>query len=463
MERRDFLKIFGAGAAATAVAACTGKGPQANNAAKKEPGEMTYRTSSLGDKVSLLGYGCMRWPTTTDAEGKTVIEQEQVNALVDYAIEHGVTYFDTAPVYGQGQSERVSGIALNRHPRDKFLIATKLSNTRDYSREAALTMYKHSFEALQVDHIDYYLLHSVGGSTNTLTSMEVLQKRFFENGILDFLLKEREAGRIRHLGFSFHGDQQVFDHLLKLHDENAEQGGRPLWDFVQIQMNYVDWNHAQLISRRNVNASYLYNELERRGIRVVIMEPLLGGRLVNLPQHASEKLLTRDPNASLASWAFRFCGTYPGVMCALSGMTYKEHLVDNLATFSPLEPLTDDDLKLLEEIAYDYANHPIIPCNDCKYCMPCPYGVDIPGIFVHYNKCVNEAMIQEDRQDPAYRKARRAYLVSLDKNVERMRQANHCIGCTQCVDACPQRINIPVQLRRIEDFTEVLRRDKSPL
>ncbi|MBQ2148507.1 MAG: aldo/keto reductase, partial [Bacteroidales bacterium] len=326
MERRDFLKIFGAGAAATAVAACTGKGPQASNAAKKEPGEMTYRTSSLGDKVSLLGYGCMRWPTTTDAEGKTVIDQEQVNALVDYAIEHGVTYFDTAPVYGQGQSERVSGIALNRHPRDKFLIATKLSNTRDYSREAALTMYKHSFEALQVDHIDYYLLHSVGGSTNTLTSMEVLQKRFFENGVLDFLLKEREAGRIRHLGFSFHGDQQVFDHLLKLHDENAEQGGRPLWDFVQIQMNYVDWNHAQLISRRNVNASYLYNELERRGIRVVIMEPLLGGRLVNLPQHASEKLLTRDPNASLASWAFRFCGTYPGVMSALSGMTYKEHL-----------------------------------------------------------------------------------------------------------------------------------------
>ena len=262
MERRDFLKIVGIGTAATAVAACTGKAPQAA-AHKKEPGEMTYRTSRLGDKVSLLGYGCMRWPTTTDAEGKTVIDQEQVNALVDYAIEHGVTYFDTAPVYGQGESERVTGIALKRHPRDKFLIATKMSNSRgDDSFEFAHKMYRHSFEALQVDYLDYYLLHSVGGSRGELTSMDVLQRRFFDNGLLDFLLKEREAGRIRHLGFSFHGDQQVFDHLLKLHDENAATGGRPLWDFVQIQMNYVDWNHAHILSARNVNASYLYDELD---------------------------------------------------------------------------------------------------------------------------------------------------------------------------------------------------------
>ena len=228
-------------------------------------------------------------------------------------------------------------------------------------------------------------------------------------------------------------------------------------------MNYVDWNHAQLISRRNVNASYLYAELERRGISVVIMEPLLGGRLVNLPQHAADKLLARNPNASLASWAFRFCGTYPGVMCALSGMTYKEHLVDNLSTFCPVEPLTEEELAFLEEVADDYANHPIIPCNDCKYCMPCPYGVDIPGVFVHYNKCVNQAMIKENRQDPAYRKARRAYLVSLDRSVDRLQQANHCIGCAQCVDACPQRIAIPAQMRRIEAFTEQLRRDQSPL
>jgi len=462
MERRDFLKIFGAGAATAAVTACTGEAAKAAPE-KKEPGAMTLRKSRLGDDVSLLGYGCMRWPTTTDAEGKTVIDQEQVNSLVDHAIEHGITYFDTAPVYGQGQSERVTGIALKRHPREKFLIATKMSNSREYSFESALTMYRHSFEALQVDYLDYYLLHSVGGSRGELTSMEVLQKRFFENGLLDFLLKEREAGRIRHLGFSFHGDQQVFDHLLRLHDENAEAGGRPLWDFVQIQMNYVDWKMAQIRSRREVNAEYLYGELERRGIGVVIMEPLLGGRLANLPQHAADQLLARNPGASLASWAFRFCGTYPGVMCVLSGMTYMEHLEDNLSTFCPLEPLTDDDLKLLGDIAEDYVNFPLVPCTDCKYCMPCPYGVDIPGVFLHYNKCVNEANIEEDRQDPAYRKARRAYLVSLEKSLDKFRQADHCIGCAQCVDACPQRIAIPAQMRRIEEYTEQLRRDQSPL
>ena len=462
MKRRNFLKIFGAGTAAAAVAACTGKTAEVT-ARKKEPGTMTYRKDRRGEDVSLLGYGCMRWPTTTDAEGKTVIDQEQVNELVDYALEHRVNYFDTAPVYGQGESERVTGIALSRHPRASYKIATKMSNSREYSFDTAIKMYRHSFEMLQTDYIDYYLLHSVGGSRGELSSMDVLQQRFFDNGLLDFLLKEREAGRIRNLGFSFHGDQQVFDHLLQLHDENAATGARPLWDFVQIQMNYVDWNHAHTLSARNVNAAYLYDELDKRDIPVVIMEPLLGGRLANLPQHAADQLLARDPGSSLASWAFRFCGTKPRVLTALSGMTYKEHLVDNLSTFCPLEPLTDDDLQLLEGIAQDYVNFPLIPCTDCKYCMPCPYGVDIPGVFTHYNKCVNEGSLEEDRQDPAYRKARRAYLVSLDRSLDKLRQADHCIGCAQCVDACPQRIPIPGRMRRIEEYTEQLRRDQSPL
>ena len=456
MKRRDFIKIVGTGAAAATAAACAPKKPEAS-AISKEPGTMTYRKDGHGEDVSLLGYGCMRWPTTTDAEGKTVIDQEQVNALVDYAIEHGVNYFDTAPVYGQGESERVTGIALSRHPRETYKIATKLSNQRgDYSREFAMKMYRNSFEMLQTDHIDYYLLHSIGGSSGPLSSMEVLQKRFFDNGMLEFLLKEREAGRIRNLGFSFHGDQEVFDYMLSQHDKYH-------WDFVQIQMNYVDWNYAHTLSARNVNASYLYGELDKREIPVVIMEPLLGGRLATLPDHAAEQLLARKPGASLASWAFRFCGTMPRVQTALSGMTYKEHLVDNLSTFCPLEPLTESDLQLLESIAADYVNFPLIPCTDCKYCMPCPYGVDIPGVFAHYNKCVNQGFIAEDRQSPAYRKARRAYLVSLDRNLDKLRQADHCIGCAQCVDSCPQHIPIPGRMRRIEDYTEQLLRDKSPL
>ena len=164
--------------------------------------------------------------------------------------------------------------------------------------------------------------------------------------------------------------------------------------------------------------------------------------------------------ASLASWAFRFCGTHPRVLTVLSGMTYLEHLQDNLATFCPLEPLNDSDLALLDEIAGDYVKYPLVPCTDCKYCMPCPYGVDIPGVFAHYNKCVNEGFVEEDRQSPAYRKARRAYLVSLDRSLDKLRQADHCIGCAQCVKECPQRIGIPGQMRRIEKYTEELRRDQ---
>ena len=463
MKRREFIKVFGAGTAAATVAACTGKTPSPASAEKKEPGTMTCRRSPQDEPVSLLGYGCMRWPTTTDAEGKTVIDQEQVNALVDYAIAHGVTYFDTAPMYGQGESERVTGIALSRHPRSSWTIATKLSTQRgELTREYAMKMYHNSFKMLQVDTIDYYLLHSVGGTRNGMDCMELLQKRFFENGMLDFLVKEREAGRIRNLGFSFHGDQKVFDYLLSLMDAQ-QPGERRLWDFVQIQMNYVDWSYAHARSANEVNASYLYGELDRRGIPVVIMEPLLGGRLANLPQHAADQLLARAPGASLASWAFRFCGTKPRVLTVLSGMTYLEHLQDNLDTFCPLEPLADSDMEMLEKIAGDYVNFPLVPCTDCKYCMPCPYGVDIPGVFAHYNKCVNEGFIAEDRQSPEYRKARRAYLVSLERNLDKLRQANHCIGCAQCVEACPQRIGIPGQMRRIEKYTEELRRDPSPL
>ena len=182
-----------------------------------------------------------------------------------------------------------------------------------------------------------------------------------------------------------------------------------------------------------------------------------------VPQKRKAQDASVAPGASVASWAFRFCGSHPRVLTTLIGMTYMEHLEDNLATFCPLEPLSDDDLKLLERIAGDYVKYPLIPCTDCKYCMPCPYGVDIPGVFAHYNKCVNEGFIDDDRQSPLYRKARRAYLVSMDQGLAKLQQADHCIGCAQCVKECPQRIGIPGQMRRIEKYTESLRSDQSPL
>ena len=226
INRREFLKRLGLGTAAVSAVSLAGCGTKQTTASGSgnELGEiptdkMTYRVNpTTGDKVSVLGYGCMRWPTIPDPEhdGEDLIDQETVNRLVDYAIEHGVNYFDTSPAYCKGRSEKATGIALSRHPRDKYFIATKLSNfsPSTWSREASLEMYHNSFKELQVDYIDYLLLHGIG-----MGGMESLNGRYIDNGVLDYLLKEREAGRIRNLGFSYHGDIEVIDYLMSQHDK----------------------------------------------------------------------------------------------------------------------------------------------------------------------------------------------------------------------------------------------------
>ena len=457
MNRREFLAALGGGAVASAavLAGCgSGKGPASEvyTDGTAQTGEMTCRVNpKTGEKVSVLGYGCMRWPMRKKENGEgEEIDQQTVNSLVDYAIAHGVNYFDTSPAYCQGFSERATGIALKNHPRESFYVATKLSNFSpdQWSREASMAMYRNSFSELQVDYIDYYLLHGIG-----MGGMESLRGRYLDNGMLDFLLAEREAGRIRNLGFSYHGDVEVFDYLLSRHDELK-------WDFVQIQLNYVDWKHAKEVNARNTDAEYLYGELEKRGIPAVIMEPLLGGRLAKMHDHLTEKFKQRRPEASVASWAFRFAGSWPGVMTVLSGMTYMEHLQDNLRTYSPLDVLTDEEKVFLEETARQMLRYPTIPCNDCKYCMPCPYGLDIPAILLHYNKCINEGNVPASSQDPDYRRARRAFLVGYDRSVPKLRQASHCIGCNQCVHHCPQRIRIPREMRRIDKFVEDLKQGR---
>ena len=187
------------------------------------------------------------------------------------------------------------------------------------------------------------------------------------------------------------------------------------------------------------------------------MEPLLGGRLSKVHDHVVARLKQREPERSVASWAFRFAGTFPDVLTVLSGMTYMEHLEDNLHTYYPLQPLTDEEMTFLFDTADLMMQYPTVPCNDCKYCMPCPYGIDIPSILVHYNKCVNQGNVPESAQEENYRKARRAFLVGYDRSVPRLRQADHCIGCRQCVPHCPQSIDIPAELHRIDSFVEQLK------
>ncbi len=461
LSRRTFLKALGLGtatAAAPVIVSCATDGKKGNT---QEPpiGRMTYRENpKTHEKVSILGYGMMRLPATNGKaygrENDAEIDQEMINRQIDYAIEHGVNYFDTSPAYSRGQSEHATGIALSRHKRNKYFIATKLSNfsPETWSREASIEMFQNSLKELQVDYIDYLLLHAIGGGNEKMTAMEVFEARYINNGMLDYLMEQREKGVIRNLGFSYHGDIAVFDNLLANHDKYK-------WDFVQIELNYLDWKHAKDFNEENTNAEYLYAELDKRGIPAVIMEPLLGGRLASLPKPLAQEILARDPERTLASWAFRFAGSFPRVLTVLSGMTYMEHLKENLCTYCPLEELTDEDKEFLYGIADQIVDYNTIPCNDCKYCMPCPYGIDIPGVLTHYNKCIAEDDLTRDRNDPDYARARRAFLVGYDRSVPKLRQADHCIGCGQCVEHCPQRIQIPREMERINNYVEALKRN----
>ncbi len=464
MDRREFLKHIGGAAVATSVvlSACknnNGETPIAKDVIDGQ-GEMTYRTNpNTGDKVSLFGYGMMRLPVE---EGGTLrdhpdspIDQEMVNQEIDFALEHGVNYFDTSPAYCKGMSERATGIALARHPRDTYYIATKLSNfsPSTWSTEASKTMFENSLKELQTDHIDYLLLHSIGGETKELNSHELFNARFIDNGILDWLVDQKAAGRIRNLGFSYHGDVNIFDMLLQWHDE-----GKYHWDFVQIELNYLDWNYADELNDRNTDARYLYDELHRRGIPAVIMEPLLGGRLASLPDHIVKQMQEREPETPVARWAFRFAGTPEGILTVLSGMTYMEHLVQNVATYSPLRPISEEEDAFLMKIAEEIVELPTVPCTACNYCMPCPYGLNIPAIFSYYNKSVTDGSMPTGSDDAkAYWEARKRFLIGYDRTIPALRQASHCIGCSQCKEHCPQNIDIPAELHRIDDYVEQLK------
>ena len=438
MSRREFLQRLGIGAgsamAMTALEPFSAMAKRLEDAAFEDGTVgMTYRTQNgSGEQISLLGFGMMRLPNN----------QDEVDQLVDYAIEHGVNYFDTAPMYMGGQSEVLTGNTLARYPREKFFVATKMSNQRRglWNYDDSKRMYEQSFERLKVDHIDYYLLHSIGGG------METLEGRFLNNGILEFLLKEREAGRIKHLGFSYHGDVRDFDWLLDRQDEYE-------WDFVQIQMNFLDWRHASLRGGRRVDADaeYLYGKCEKMGVQCVVMEPLRGGAFGKMAQELTDQLKAVRPNDSTARWAFRWVGSYPNVLTTLSGMNRMDHVEENIKTFSPLEPCSEKENELLAEIADQMSGFPTIPCTTCEYCMPCPFGVNIPGNFAYYNQAVNEHLLPLPEKSAAdYAARKESFIAGYKKALPISAEwASKCRDCEVCLSKCPQQIRIPNQMTRI--------------
>jgi len=403
--------------------------------------QVIHRTwKSLGsESISLLGMGCMRFPRK-GAGRRAPLDQEAVNMMIDYALDHGINYFDTAPAYGD--SERATGEALSRHNRKDYLIATKMSNFSNARLDACKEMFANSLKNLRTNYVDYFLLHSIG-------SVEDFKKRFVDNDLLPYLQELRKNGTIRHLGFSFHGSNAALKELLEMPYN---------WEFVQIQMNYVDWKNMPLEdSDEPCDSETLYKMLEEKNIPVVIMEPIRGGALANVSTGLKDKLAERFPQLSPAGVALTFASSYPAVMCTLSGMSNMQQLMENVYTFSHFKPFGAEDNEYLMEMARLYNGNPHIPCTACRYCMPCPRGVDIPGVFAVYNGSSDALMLPDPtrKREKGYKEKKKQFLAryaTLAKDTD----ASACVMCNACLPKCPQRIRIPEQMRMIHKLVKDL-------
>lgn len=352
-----------------------------------------------------LGFGCMRLPLL-DADDPTSIDFEQVCSMVDRFLERGFTYFDTAYFYHKGESERLVKRALvERHPRDSFLLATKLplSMLKDKTQEDMVDVFNEQMEKTGVTYFDYYLLHCINEG-----NYETAQRL----GSFEFIQHMKAEGKIRHCGFSFHDSPALLDKVLTEHPEV---------EFVQLQINYLDWENP------TVQSGELYDIAVRHGKKVVVMEPVKGGKLAAPQQEVMDLLTARDAKASPASWAIRFAATLDSVMMVLSGMSNMEQLTDNTDYMMDFQPLTAEEQDMLFEAANIIRGDGTVPCTGCSYCTEgCPMKIQIPTIFTLHNGNIRTP----EEQD--YKAAYKALEVNGD----------FCKFCGQCMRACPQHIDV---------------------
>ena len=364
------------------------------------------KLEKLGIETSLLGFGCMRFPVTADG----MINEPEAEKMLDLAIKSGVNYIDTAYPYHSGLSEPFVGRVLEKYDRNSFYLATKLPVWLVNGPEDIDRIFAEQLQRLRTDHIDFYLMHALDRER---------WEKMLEIGCVERLEELKARGKIRYLGFSFHDSYEVFEEILNYRE----------WDFCQIQLNYMDANEQAGLKGYELTA--------RKNIPLVVMEPVKGGSLASFAEDITEKFNRARPQASAASFALRWVGTLPNVKVILSGMSTMEQLEDNLHTFQAFEPLSEQEKQTIDEIVTILNSRVQNGCTGCRYCMPCPAGVNIPGCFKAWN---TYHMYQN------YNMVKGAW----EREIGEAHQAKNCIKCGKCEQQCPQKISIREDLEKVQ-------------
>lgn len=355
-------------------------------------------------KLSALGLGAMRLPVIGGDDSK--IDETAAEKMVDYAMEHGINYYDTAWGYHGGQSELVIGRALKRYPRESYYLATKFPGYDLSNMDKVEEIFEKQLKKCGVEYFDFYLFHNV-------CEMNIDAYLDDKYGIYRYLMKQKRAGRIRHLGFSAHGSYDVMKRFLEVYGEGME--------FCQIQLNYLDWNFQDAKGKLELLAEHR--------LPVWVMEPLRGGKLAELSEEDAELLKNLRPDESVPAWAFRFLQSIPGVTMVLSGMSNSEQLRENIQTFEEEKPLNSKEMEKLLKIANNMVEKIALPCTACRYCVShCPQGLDIPALLALYNEhCVTDG----------------GFIAPMALSaIPEEKRPGACIGCRSCEAVCPQQIKV---------------------